>query len=31
MRAHVVLDDLGHQPGHGAAGARYEVHDLVAA
>ena len=31
MRAHVILDDLGHQTGHGAAHAGDEVHDLFAA
>ena len=31
MRAHVILDDLGHQTGHGAAHAGDQVHDLFAA
>ena len=30
MRVHVVFDDLGHETRHGAARARYEVHDLLA-
>jgi hypothetical protein len=29
--ADVVFDDLGHQPGHGAAGAGDQVHDRLAA
>jgi hypothetical protein len=31
MRAHMILDHLGHQAGHGAAGASQQVHDLFAA
>ena len=31
MRAHMVFDDLRHQSGHGAAGARDQMHDLVTA
>jgi hypothetical protein len=30
MRAHVILHHLSHQPGHGAACAGDEVHDLLA-
>ena len=30
MGAHVLLDDFGHQPSHGAACAGNQVHDLLA-
>src|SRR5258708_5766968 len=31
MRAHMILDDLGHQTGHGTARSGDEMHDLLTA